>query len=487
MSTSQSGMQRLHELDALRAFAMFLGIALHAALSFAIGFPWIVRDEQATWAFTWIFWAIHGFRMPLFILISGYFTMMLWRRKGLAALIKQRTYRVLFPLLISLVTILPSLFVAIIVAVTISQTQRPQAREVQTQVRTQSTSLDETPSEKSQEIGHDASRTLPAEHRDLPVEESKAASPPEVAMALRVESIRAQYQEFLQSPWLKVPVPEVGAVSIFDLEILIHLWFLWFLCWLVAFFALFVGLFSVIPVPRVPNILIVSPLRWLWILPLTMLPQLFMGIDFPAVGPDTSASLLPKPHVLFYYAIFFFFGALYYDCNDLFGRLGKWWRVELPIALFVVFPLAVFTFNRIWMPDFLAQALPQRSEALERIVISGILQVIYVWLMSFGLIGLFRTCMRRETKAVRYLSDASYWFYLAHLTPMVLIQALVRTWPVPSWIKFLFVCVLTCLILLVTYQYMVRYTWVGRLLNGPRVRTQPQTKPLPFPTAATPP
>ena len=90
MSQPQSGIQRQHELDALRAFAMLLGIALHGALSFAPGFPWVVQDTKPEAPFIWLFFGIHGFRMALFFLISGYFTMLVWRRRGLASLIKQK-------------------------------------------------------------------------------------------------------------------------------------------------------------------------------------------------------------------------------------------------------------------------------------------------------------------------------------------------------------------------------------------------------------
>lgn len=42
---------RRHDLDALRSFAMLLGIGLHAALAY-VGIGWIVNDEQtsAGWA-----------------------------------------------------------------------------------------------------------------------------------------------------------------------------------------------------------------------------------------------------------------------------------------------------------------------------------------------------------------------------------------------------------------------------------------------------
>jgi hypothetical protein len=39
---------RRHDLDALRASAMLLGILYHAALSFALGFTWSVQDVSQT-------------------------------------------------------------------------------------------------------------------------------------------------------------------------------------------------------------------------------------------------------------------------------------------------------------------------------------------------------------------------------------------------------------------------------------------------------
>ena len=55
---------RRHDLDALRAFAMFLGIALHGALSF-VEFPWPVQDSRQHDLFGLFFFAVHGFRQRL--------------------------------------------------------------------------------------------------------------------------------------------------------------------------------------------------------------------------------------------------------------------------------------------------------------------------------------------------------------------------------------------------------------------------------------
>ena len=45
--------------------------------------------------------------MPVFFLLSGFFTTMLWRRRGIRSLIRQRVTRVLVPLALGLVSIVP--------------------------------------------------------------------------------------------------------------------------------------------------------------------------------------------------------------------------------------------------------------------------------------------------------------------------------------------------------------------------------------------
>jgi hypothetical protein len=107
---------RRHDLDALRAVAMLLGIVLHAALSFLPG-PWMAQDSQQSVIFGLPIAAIHGFRMALFFLISGYFTALLWRKRGLRELIKQRFKRIFLPCMLGLVTIVPVTWVAIAIAV----------------------------------------------------------------------------------------------------------------------------------------------------------------------------------------------------------------------------------------------------------------------------------------------------------------------------------------------------------------------------------
>ena len=101
--------ERRHDLDALRAFAMLLGIVLHGALAFIPG-AWAVTDASVEGDGEWyaiLVSAIHGFRMPVFFLMSGFFTAMLWRQRGLRALVTHRARRVLLPLALAMVVVIP--------------------------------------------------------------------------------------------------------------------------------------------------------------------------------------------------------------------------------------------------------------------------------------------------------------------------------------------------------------------------------------------
>lgn len=100
------GIPRRHDLDALRAIAMLLGIVIHVALPFAPSL-WFVQDTRQSVHFHWLIDAIHGFRMPLFFIVSGFFTAMLIEKRGILRTGWQRFLRIFLPLLVGCFTICP--------------------------------------------------------------------------------------------------------------------------------------------------------------------------------------------------------------------------------------------------------------------------------------------------------------------------------------------------------------------------------------------
>ncbi len=537
-STTSAVFDRRHDLDALRAFAMLLGIVLHVALSFA-PIPWTVRDSQQSNLFYVMFAAIHGFRMPLFFMLSGFFTAMLWRKRGLKSLLRQRFKRIFLPLVFGCLTIVPAmwfvgaiasrpapgapesstLFSAVVagdVEVVRNELQNPE-----TNVNALDPNSGSSPLCTAVFIGHteivrlliDAGADVNQPNRDRarPLHIATFMGRSQVAgllleagvdvdaldgnggtaeqllttdfgttnfiaSALGVQLDEAQLragrakiaEQLGASAYLGSPTESKHAAGLaalygllFQLPVFMHLWFLWFLCWLVSAFVAYAWIAPVLKLQKLPRWLICSPVNLLWLIPLTMLPQAFMQPS--SFGPDASIGLVPIPSVLAYYAIFFFFGALYWDMDDHQGQLGRWWLVSLPIALLIVFPIAF---------DLVSGTFGVFSiqDAATSTFTANMLQAAFAWLMTFGLIGLCRHFLSGESKTLRYISDSSYWLYLTHLPLVILAQWLVRDLPVPALLKFTGITVVISALLLVTYAYGVRYTLIGELLNGPRTR-----------------
>ena len=94
--------ERLHALDAVRGFALLLGIVLHATLSFvpAPSRFWFIQDTHPSMALAVLFFAIHVFRMTTFFLIAGFFAHMSFHRRGALGFIKDRLQRIAVPLVV---------------------------------------------------------------------------------------------------------------------------------------------------------------------------------------------------------------------------------------------------------------------------------------------------------------------------------------------------------------------------------------------------
>ena len=398
---------------------MLLGIGLHAAIPFV---PWRGDDETGVWLLDVFVGFVHGFRMPLFFVISGFFTAMLWRRRGLRSLIRHRLRRVGLPLLVACFTIIPAVWIGIISGWVISG-------EV---------------TWEELESGEGVGAYEEALEEDLEAVEGDDATD------------RAGTDADAKSE-SKAGAEEKGGEGIG----FAHLWFLWMLLWQVAGFAAVVSWVRRRARRRGVERRLSerAASRILWSLPvLSVLPQLAMVEG--GFGPDTSEGLIPAPQVLVYYACFFGFGALAYDQRGRGGEplmdvVGRRWAIQLAVGTVVLFPAGLALLEGLWSA-------------------SALLQIVFAWTMSFGLIGLFRRFMSGARFRVHYLSDASYWMYLAHLPLVFVAQGIVARLGLPALVDFVVMCVAVTAALLVAYRYVVRYTFVGRLLNGRRTRAADQ-------------
>jgi len=602
--------KRYHDLDALRASAMLLGIVLHAIISFMGEEYWPIQDTQSP---AWIvpksisesgermgmalpetfspykfgMQAIHGFRMPLFFLVSGFFTAMLWRSRGMKELLKHRAKRILLPLAAAGAVIIPATWGCMFVGAIIASVGGPAAAkpsqdlwsaaaagdvgaihghlkrgaevnaldkngrgalisaaftgelkaveallesgaEVNLKNRDQSggTALHTAAFMGRVEIvelllakgadahlqnndGQTALQIVSGEwsaglegvykfigsitNTKMDLDRIKAARP-KVAEVLRGHAAKAgggseldanatgnkakpeeqsdgdfvkQIYEDLPG-WGKVVGVVVGVIwGLSMLPIFHHLWFLFYLVVMILIFAGVVWLAGKFKLREWPAWVVASPARWLWLLPLTFLAQVTMWQSF---GPDVHPGFIPWPPKVLYYFLFFGFGALCYGRPEFEEKAGRYWPIWFLCAVpFLLAGVGFFeTRNGLVLSDWRGnQAAIVRSQ-----LILSACAVAYTWLMIFGLIGFFRKCFSTANKTVRYISDSSYWLYLAHMPVIFILQGLVARWEAPSLLKCFLICALTFGGLLVVYELVIRYTFIGTMLNGKRTREQ---------------
>ncbi|HEX7831456.1 MAG TPA: acyltransferase family protein [Thermoanaerobaculia bacterium] len=107
-----SGTDRLHSLDAVRAFALLLGVVFHAGFSFIPGMIpglWAIVDNSPSATISVLLFASHIFRMSLFFFVAGFFARMMFHRKGARGFWIDRAKRIAVPLVAGWLILTPAL------------------------------------------------------------------------------------------------------------------------------------------------------------------------------------------------------------------------------------------------------------------------------------------------------------------------------------------------------------------------------------------
>ncbi len=197
-------------------------------------------------------------------------------------------------------------------------------------------------------------------------------------------------------------------------------------------------------------------------LPALALPTTFLLLPMRSWGIDSpNASLLPQARSVLLYLAFFAFGWMMSRQRDLLEVYASRWLRYGFVALAAVctqLPL-------LWMvtqPDRAAVAIWLRPLFFAN-------YAVLCWAATLALIGTCARFLANPNRLVRYAADASYWMYLVHL-PIVVLAGFIfarLAWPWP--LELLLIHVLVVPVLLGSYHTLVRFTWVGVLLNGRRV------------------
>jgi len=180
--------------------------------------------------------------------------------------------------------------------------------------------------------------------------------------------------------------------------------------------------------------------------------QLWTGIPAPVMG------LIPNlPAVLAFGSVFGFGWFLHRQPALLDVLRGQWLRNL--VAALVLTIVAMILIGA--PPKFYDFVLPRN----ERIAYA-ISYNFATWFWVFGLIGAAVRFLSAPSRHWRYLADASFYMYLIHLPIVYSLQAWMIRWPLHWSVKYALVLAIASAVLLTTYHYWVRSTFVGKFLSG---------------------
>jgi ABC-type multidrug transport system ATPase subunit/peptidoglycan/LPS O-acetylase OafA/YrhL len=395
--------QRLHALDAVRGFALLLGVAFHAVLSFAGGPPgtWFAADISTNAVLGDAAFVSHIFRMSLFFFIAGFFGRLLYQKLGPSSFWANRSMRILIPLVVGWVLLSPLISFLWVTGIT-------------------------------------------------------------EAFGGKLPPIPALPEDFFP---------------------LGHLWFLYQLLLIYVVVVVVRGLVARLdPAQKLRGLVdkaVSGAIR-------TMAGTFTLGLPVAAalmslpfwiywMGiPTPDSSLIPQVPASVGYGTAFAFGWLVNRSGDALAAITRRWFPNLVIAIIASG----------WMLQTM-HATPIAMPGLTKTIYALVFGVA-VWGWVLGLTGAALRFLSNYSATRRYIADASYWIYLAHLPLVAALQIWVSHWPLHWSVKFPLVLVASFAVLFLSYHYLVRPTFIGQLLNGRKYPRKRATTDLP-PSPTTPP
>ena len=100
-------MQRRHDIDALRALAFGLLILYHLAMLYVADWGWHLKSSYLTEALQMPMLMMNRWRMDLIFLISGISTAFLLQRSKVPAFVRERSWRLMLPLIFGMLVVVP--------------------------------------------------------------------------------------------------------------------------------------------------------------------------------------------------------------------------------------------------------------------------------------------------------------------------------------------------------------------------------------------
>lgn len=404
--------ERYHSLDFLRGVAMYLGVVIHTSVFFGmerpLGLGWAeYYPDPVNYQ---LVSGIHLFRMQLFFIIAGFFGEMVCRKKGVGYFAGNRFKRIFIPFIVGCIVVVP--FAEAVFAVYIK----------------------------------------------------------ELAGNTYLENAKEyMFFEFLSGNHF---TPEIKFA---------HFWFVWFLLfyyvahWLVRVIVgdRLAGLKAALVrfvdycVTKSYGVFVLAAIFFLLLLPQRM-----------ALFPPRDAGLDAGIQELAYYLVCYGFGCGLYYVRDFLGKIAK--NLKLNLAIILCFSFWIhgatgamdahpnpavdigswrfFNFHVFWDGVFYG--------GFDRYLVLFV-RCLLCFSCCFTLIALGERFFGRKNEMVRYVADASYWVYWAHLPVTAYLSSLFQPYTgMSSLFKCYLALMISTVLIMIPYVLMVRNTFLGDYFCG---------------------
>lgn len=175
--------------------------------------------------------------------------------------------------------------------------------------------------------------------------------------------------------------------------------------------------------------------------------------------PTPDMSLIPNMAALLSYGTAFTFGWLL-------QRQTNWQQILVQRFGFYLLVGLVSTVSSLSLLGVVPVLLPVQG-GTDKLLYAA-LYALSAWGWTLGLLGLSLRFLAQPSPMWRYVADASYWVYLVHLPLVMAAQTLVARQDWSWFFKFPLVLLAVLLIAFSSYHLLVRFSFLGVLLNGSR-------------------
>lgn len=242
---------------------------------------------------------------------------------------------------------------------------------------------------------------------------------------------------------------------------------LWFLYDLVIFYVVtLVALWLVKLLPTTLHQHLKHFMHNRYLLALVILLSLAALLTLSGSFTPTDIHLNISPALPIYYGAFFIVGWLCFQQKNFFLRLldYTWCYCIAGLVVYLGFVYAFFT--------------PGISPKMSLFCYG-----LGSWLWTWAFLSLGFKLISKPNRVIRYFADSAYWIYISQIPPIMYAQMALSHSHYSVWTQYALVCAIAFAYCLLTYQLLVRKTWVGIILRGgkrwrkPKAKSAPPAKP----------